>query len=58
MSRILFVDDDPAFAEEMKFLLSENGFDVVVVNDVDDAMKTSGMPSVILISAMESVESA
>ena len=33
MARILFIDDDPSFAEEMKFLLQENGFEVVTAND-------------------------
>jgi len=33
MTRILFIDDDPSFAEEMKFLLQENGVEVVTAND-------------------------
>ena len=33
MTRILFIDDDPSFAEEMKFLLQENGFEVTTAND-------------------------
>ncbi|MEI6456578.1 MAG: response regulator [bacterium] len=37
MIRILFIDDDPAYAEEMKFLLKQNGFDVVTANDGQDA---------------------
>lgn len=33
MANILFIDDDPAFAGEMKFLLEESGLNVVTVHD-------------------------
>ena len=39
MTRILFIDDDPSFVEEMKFLLEENGFEVTTANDGEDAYK-------------------
>ena len=39
MTRILFIDDDPSFAAEMKFLLQENGFEVVTANDGDLALR-------------------
>lgn len=37
--RILFIDDDPAFCEEMKFLLEENGFMVQTAADGDIAIE-------------------
>jgi DNA-binding response OmpR family regulator len=37
MKHILFIDDDPSFVEEMKFLLEENGFKVTTANDGDEA---------------------
>jgi DNA-binding response OmpR family regulator len=39
MTRILFVDDDPSFAEEMKFLLTEKGFEVITANDGEEAFR-------------------
>ncbi len=38
MARILFIEDDPSFAEEMKFLLQENGFEVITANDGELAL--------------------
>jgi DNA-binding response OmpR family regulator len=38
MARILFVDDDPAFLEEMKFLLEINGYEVVTALDGSEAI--------------------
>jgi DNA-binding response OmpR family regulator len=39
MADILLIDDDPAFAEELKFLLEENGFEVTTVADGLDAFE-------------------
>ena len=39
MIRILFIDDDPSFVEEMKFLLEENGYEVTTANDGEDAYR-------------------
>jgi DNA-binding response OmpR family regulator len=39
MTRILFVDDDPSFVEEMKFMLEENGYAVTTANDGEEAFK-------------------
>lgn len=39
MRRILFVDDDPSFVEEMKFLLEKSDFEVTTANDGEEAFK-------------------
>jgi DNA-binding response OmpR family regulator len=38
MTRLLFIDDDPGFVEEMKFLLEESGYDVDTALDGGEAM--------------------
>ena len=39
MIRILFIDDDPAFVEEMKFPLEEKGFNVTTAHDGQEAFR-------------------
>ena len=39
-TRVLVVDDDPAFAQVMADLLMEKGFHVVATDDPDRALKT------------------
>lgn len=41
-TRVLIVDDDPAFAQVMADLLMEKGFHVVSTDDPDRALKTAG----------------
>jgi two-component system alkaline phosphatase synthesis response regulator PhoP len=39
VTKILFIDDDPAFAEEMKFLLQQNGYEVITAADGQEAFQ-------------------
>ena len=40
-TRVLVVDDDPAFAQVMADLLMEKGFHVVATDDPDRALRTA-----------------
>ncbi len=49
MEHLLFIDDDPSFVEEMKFLLEENGYRVTSANDGIDAFQLTKKQSFDLV---------
>jgi CheY-like chemotaxis protein len=49
MVKILLVDDDPSFVEEIKFLLDEKGYYVCTANDGTEAFKIAAEQSFDLV---------
>lgn len=54
MTRVLIVDDDPAYVRIYRFMLEEEGYSVDSVNDGDSAILTTQktLPDLILLDIM------